>query len=64
MTKIHGGKPGEVSNEFFYIDEDGNKRDTELHMPILKAGDDPIDEKIMAPLRAKYAAKRKGKQEK
>jgi hypothetical protein len=39
--------------EFFYLDETGRKRDAELHGPILRAVDHPIDETIMAPIRAR-----------
>ena len=46
------------SNEFFYIDENGNKQDAELHGPILRAVDGPfIDERIMGPIRAKHRAR-------
>jgi len=52
MTKIHGGAPGEVAEEFFYLDDDGNKQDADLHNPILIA--EPIDEKIMGPIRERH----------
>ena len=45
------------SGEFFYTDETGRKRDAELHGPILRAVDCPIDEKMMAPIRARNRAK-------
>lgn len=45
------------AGEFFYLDDDGNKRDAELHNPILRAVDYPIDEKIMGPIRARHRAK-------
>ena len=41
------------SDEFYYI-RDGVKDDTDLHMPIIRAHDFPIDEKIMGPIRDKY----------
>ena len=44
------------SNEFFYLDDAGNKQDANLHNAILSPVDNPIDEKIMAPIRAKYRA--------
>ena len=48
--------------ELFYLDDAGNKQDAELHGPILRAVDYPIDEKIMGPIRsrrrAEYHAKR------
>ena len=47
------------SKEFFYLDEAGQKRDADLHGPILRAVDFPIDEKMMAPIRAKHRAKAK-----
>ena len=42
-----------MSNEFFYIDRNGKKSDAALHNAILY----PIDEDIMAPIRAKHRAK-------
>ncbi|WP_456683826.1 hypothetical protein [Bradyrhizobium sp. S3.14.4] len=48
------------AEEFFYTDDDsadGVKRDADLHNPILRAVDYPIDEKIMGPIRAKHRAK-------
>ena len=47
------------SDEFFYINADGEKDDTNLHGPILRAVDFPIIESIMGPIRAKYAAMRR-----
>ena len=44
------------SNELFYLDEDGNKQDAELHAAIINPVDYPIDEKIMAPIRARHRA--------
>ncbi|MBT1509442.1 hypothetical protein KIP88_02910 [Bradyrhizobium sp. SRL28] len=44
------------ANEFFYLDKDGNKQDADLHGPILRAVDYPIDEKIMGPIRARHRA--------
>ena len=46
-----------ISEEFFYLDDDGAKQDAELHGPILRAADYPIDEKIMGPIRARNRAK-------
>ncbi len=43
--------------ELFYLDDDGNKQDAELHNPILRAVDYPIDEQIMGPIRARHRAK-------
>lgn len=63
MSKIHGGEEGEEANEFFYRDDDGKKRDAELHNPILIAGDHPIDETIMAPIREKHRKAAQRKQE-
>ncbi|MDE5461156.1 hypothetical protein [Bradyrhizobium sp. CSS354] len=45
------------AEEFFYLDDAGNKQDADLHNPILRAVDYPIDEKIMAPIRARNRAK-------
>ena len=42
------------SNEFFYINENGEKDDTNLHMPIIREHDYPIIEDIMAPIREKH----------
>ena len=53
-AEIAKGRPAE---EFFYLDEDGTKQDTDLHNPILRAVDYPIDEKIMGPIRARNRAK-------
>jgi hypothetical protein len=55
--EIAKARPAE---EFFYTDDDsadGVKRDADLHGPILRAVDYPIDEKIMGPIRAKHRAK-------
>ena len=49
------------SDEFYYI-RDGVKDDTDLHMPILRAVDAPIDKSIMGPIREKYRAAWKLKQ--
>ncbi|MBR0879632.1 hypothetical protein ACVMGC_001034 [Bradyrhizobium barranii subsp. barranii] len=46
--------PKREANEFFYTDDDGSKQDAELHNAILNPVDYPIDEKIMAPIRAKH----------
>jgi len=59
MGKIHGAEKGEVAEEFFYADEDGKKHDAELHGMIINPVDFPIDEKIMAPIRARHRAKAK-----
>ena len=49
--------------EFFYVDADGNKQDRDLHNPILRAVDYPIDDTIMGPIRErnrrKYLAEQK-----
>jgi hypothetical protein len=45
------------AEEFFYLDDDGNKQDADLHGPILRAVDYPIDEKIMGPIRERNRAK-------
>jgi predicted ABC-type ATPase len=53
------------AEEFFYLDEDGNKQDRDLHGPILGAVDKidkPIDERIMAPIRARHRAERVARQ--
>jgi hypothetical protein len=42
--------------EFFYLDEAGEKQDAELHAAIINPVDFPIDEKIMAPIRARHRA--------
>ena len=44
------------ANEFFYLDSAGNKQDAELHNPILRAVDFPIDEKVMKPIRERNRA--------
>jgi predicted ABC-type ATPase len=44
------------SDEFYYINDAGEKDDTELHGPILRAADFPIDEAIMGPIRERYRA--------
>jgi hypothetical protein len=43
-----------VSEEFFYLDDDGKKQDAELHGPIIAAVDNPIDEAIMKPIRERH----------
>lgn len=48
------------SDEFFYVTKDGFKDDTELHDPILRAVDYPINEAIMGPIRDRYRRKRFG----
>jgi hypothetical protein len=66
----------QASDEFFYLDDDGNKQDADLHEPIIASGDrlrglrapaPPIDEKLMAPIRDKHRAtwlaKRKAQQD-
>jgi hypothetical protein len=45
------------TGEFFYLDKDGNKQDAELHNPILGAVDNPVNEKIMKPIRDRHRAK-------
>jgi hypothetical protein len=61
-------KADRAGEEFFYFDSDGVKQDAELHGPILRAVDYPIDEKIMGPIRArnraKYLAEQKAKRDK
>ena len=58
MPKIHGAEAGEVAQEFFYTDEEGNIYDADLHNQIIFAADHAqIDETIMAPIRAKYRKK-------
>lgn len=52
--KAHTSRPAE---EFFYLDDDGKKQDADLHNPILRAVDYPIDEKIMAPIRQRHRAR-------
>ncbi|WP_409188905.1 hypothetical protein [Bradyrhizobium sp. RDM4] len=55
--EIAEARPAE---EFFYTDDDsadGVKRDADLHGPILRAVDYPIDEKIMGPIRAKHRSR-------
>lgn len=49
---IHGAAPGEVAEEFYY--EDGGKADADLHSYIISSVDQPIDEKIMAPIRQRH----------
>src|SRR3954469_23353003 len=47
------------AEEFFYTEDDspnGVKQDAELHNAIINPVDYPIDEKIMAPIRAKHRA--------
>jgi hypothetical protein len=51
------------ANEFFYLDDAGRKQDAELHNPILRTVDYPIDEKIMAPIRARHRAEHLAKQQ-
>jgi hypothetical protein len=51
--------PRPAAEEFFYLDDNGEKQDRELHGPILGAVDKvekPIDEAIMAPIRARRRA--------
>jgi hypothetical protein len=45
-----------TAEEFFYLAEDGSKQDAELHNPILRAVDYPIDEDIMKPIRDRHRA--------
>ncbi|TYL85717.1 hypothetical protein [Bradyrhizobium cytisi] len=45
------------AEEFFYLDDDGTKQDADLHGPILRAVDHPVDETIMGPIRARNRAK-------
>jgi hypothetical protein len=47
-------KPG---TEFFYLEADGSRGDRELHGPIIAAVDNPVNEKIMEPIRAKHRAR-------
>jgi len=47
----------DAAQEFFYLDDDGAKQDAELHNAIINTVDYPIDEKIIAPIRAKHRAK-------
>ena len=62
LRKEIANRPAE---EFFYTDDNGTKQDAELHNPILRAVDNPIDETIMAPIRernrAKWLAEQKAK---
>ena len=51
------------SNDFFYIDEHGVKRDAELHETIIREHDYPIVESIMKPIRDKNRAKWLAEQE-
>ena len=44
----------EEGEEFFYEDSNGRKRDADLHGPIIRAVEWPIDEKIMGPIRDKH----------
>jgi len=44
------------SNEFFYLNRNGEKDDERLHGPILREHDWPIDEAIMGPIRKKHRA--------
>jgi predicted ABC-type ATPase len=44
------------AEEFFYLDNAGDKQDAALHNAIINPVDFPIDEKIMAPIREKYRA--------
>ena len=46
----------DAGQEFFYIDDDGTKQDADLHNAIIAAVDNPIDEKIMGPIRARNRA--------
>ena len=52
------------SSEFFYINKQGFKDDTELHGRIIRERDYPIDEKIMGPIRQKYREAHKAKRKK
>ncbi|WP_453950529.1 hypothetical protein [Bradyrhizobium sp. USDA 377] len=52
IAKVLAERTG--GNELFYLDEDGKKQDRELHNAIIGPVDNPIDEKIMAPIRAKH----------
>lgn len=54
----------DAAQEFFYLDDDGVKQDAELHNPIINAADEPIDEKIMGPIRARNRAKWLAEQDK
>ena len=46
------------AEEFFYLDDDGEKADADLHNRIIRKVDYAIDEKIMAPIRERYRGKR------
>ncbi|MCP1765155.1 hypothetical protein [Bradyrhizobium japonicum] len=56
-AEIANVAPTQGSNELFYLDDDGVKQDRELHGPILRAVDYPIDEKIMGPIRTKHRSR-------
>jgi hypothetical protein len=48
--------PDKPAEEFFYLDDDGSKQDAELHATIIGPVDFSVDEKIMAPIRARHRA--------
>jgi hypothetical protein len=58
MPRIHGAEEGEVAQEMFYFDDEGNMFDSDIHEKIIFSADHAqIDETIMAPIRAKYYKK-------
>ena len=53
--------------EFFYVDDDGNKADRDMHALILGVVDKrkpPVDEEIMAPIRERHRQRWLAEQEK
>jgi hypothetical protein len=56
--------PDDLGHDFYYLDENGDKQDADLHAAILGPVDHPIDEKIMAPIRARHRAKHEAKKPK
>jgi hypothetical protein len=53
IAKVH--KP-DAGQEFFYFDN-GVKQDADLHNAIIGPVDNPVDERIMAPIRARHRTK-------
>ena len=54
QTAVAKAQMNTPANEFFYVDDAGVRQDAELHGPILRAVDNPVDEGVMGPIRAKH----------
>jgi hypothetical protein len=58
MPRIHGAEEGELAREMFYLDDEGNMLDADIHEKIIFAAEfAQMDETIMAPIRARNRAK-------